>query len=157
MNVMYRKATADDIDALVKLRMDYLNETQGGITFDEEPIIASQLKTYFTGTIDKNFFAVFAEIDGEIVSAAFLTVFDKPARPSFITGRTATLLNVLTYPEYRRKGLATQVVKMLIDEAKSLNVSYIELLATTAGKPLYEKLGFAEKELKYTEMQLPLI
>lgn len=67
------------------------------------------------------------------------------------------MLNVLTYPEYRRMGIATKVIERIIEEAKALGVSNIELSATLGGRPLYEKLGFVEKKSKYTEMRLQLI
>ena len=73
----------------------------------------------------------------------------------FITGITGTLLNVLTYPEHRRKGIATKVIGKIIDEAKKVGVSHINLSATSDGKYLYEKMGF--KESNYTTMGLKLI
>jgi hypothetical protein len=45
----------------------------------------------------------------------------------------------------------------VIEEAKQLDVSFIELSATSDGKPLYEKFGFAEAKTKYTPMRLQLI
>ena len=67
------------------------------------------------------------------------------------------VLNVFTYPEYRKKGVATELLKRLIDEAGKQNLSYIELSASEAGRPLYEKLGFKELQSKYTEMKLQLV
>ncbi|TGE39393.1 GNAT family N-acetyltransferase [Desulfosporosinus fructosivorans] len=80
---------------------------------------------------------------------------ERPANPSFITGKTGTLLNVFTYPKYRRMGSATKAICKIIDEAKRLGVSSIDLSATQDGKPLYEKLGFIEP--KCTQMRLQLV
>jgi len=77
-----------------------------------------------------------------LVSVAYLAIAEKPANTTFITGKTGTLLNVLTYPEYRRKGIATKVINFLIGEAKNAGVSSIDLSATNDGKPLYEKMRF---------------
>jgi hypothetical protein len=46
---------------------------------------------------------------------------------------------------------------MVINEAKAMNISYLELSATDSGKPLYEKLGFVHRQSKYTEMRLGLL
>jgi len=62
--------------------------------------------------------------------------------------------NVYTNPEYRRRGIATQVMTALLQEAEKLNVAVIDLLSTDDGKSLYEKLGF--KVQKYTPMKLRL-
>lgn len=92
-----------------------------------------------------------------VISTAFLAISEKPVNPSFITGKTGTLLNVFTYPEYHRMGFATKLVCHIIDEAKQLGVSSINLSATQEGKPLYEKLGFTKPKLKYTAMRLQLV
>jgi len=54
------------------------------------------------------------------------------------------VLNVLTYPQYRKMGYATKIMNFIIEEAKNHDVSYIELSASELGKPLYKKLGFLE-------------
>ena len=46
--------------------------------------------------------------------------------------------HVLTFPEFRRKGIATKVITFLIDEARKSGVSTIDLSATKDGKHLYE-------------------
>jgi predicted GNAT family N-acyltransferase len=56
-----------------------------------------------------------------------------------------------------QEGIATLILKELIAEAKRLNVSYIELSATADGRPVYKKLGFVEKQSKYTDMKLKLV
>lgn len=154
MNI--RKATIDDISILIKLRLDYLTADGYKLTTDEENAIRLQLATYFTQHINHDFIAVLAESDNNIFSTAFLAISEKPANPTFITGKTGTLLNVLTYPEYRRMGIARKVLSKIIDEAKQLGVSSIDLSATQDGKPLYKKLGFIESP-KYTAMKLQLV
>ncbi|SMD02544.1 GNAT family N-acetyltransferase [Sporomusa malonica] len=154
MNI--RKATIDDIDILIKLRIDYLLADNGNLTTDEKNAIRSQLTTYFSKHINHDFIAILAETDNNILSTAFLAISEKPANPAFITGKTGTLLNVLTYPEYRRIGIASRVISKIIDEAKQLGVSSINLSATKEGKPLYEKLGFTESP-KYTSMKMQLV
>jgi len=155
MNI--RKATTDDIDTLIKLRIDYLTEDFGSLAPEVESAIRQQLAAYFPKHINVDFIALLAEEDNCVVSAAFLAVAEKPANPVFITGRTGTLLNVFTYPPYRKQGFATMILNLIIDEAKKMNLSLIDLSATPDGKPLYSKLGFTETKSRYTEMRLRLI
>ena len=157
MAIAYRKATIKDIKVLIKLRLEYLTEDRGELSKDEVVAIVTQLQDYFMRQLNCNFVAFLAEDDDEAIATAYMAIAEKPANPAFITGKTATLLNVLTYPEYRCKGIATRLLKMIIDEAKSMNISYIELSATDSGKSLYEKLGFIHKQSKYTEMRLELL
>lgn len=152
MNI--RKATIEDMDILIKLRLDYLSADMGSLAPADEAAIRSQLATYYTKHINNDFIAVLAELNGIVVSTAFLVISEKPANPTFITGKTGTILNVLTYPEYRRMGIATKLVYRIIDEAKQQGVSSIDLSATEDGKPLYEKLGFIESKYPYMKLRL---
>ena len=154
--MILRKATFDDVELLIRLRIDYLIEDKGKLSHKEETAIKKQLRTYFAKRIsDNTFIGIIAETDNDIVSTAYLAISEKPANPAFITGITGTLQNVLTYPKHRRKGIATEVINRVIHEAKEAGVSHIELSATSDGKYLYEKMGF--KESSYTTMGMKLL
>lgn len=150
------KATLDDIDDLIGLRIDFLTMDQGRLSDQNEKDIRAQLKVYLAKHIPlEDFIAVIAKHPtGKIASAAFLIIQERPANPSFITGLTGTLLNVVTYPEFRRKGIASQVIGEIINEARQKGVSSIDLYATDDGRELYKKLGFVEPS--YTSMRLKL-
>jgi len=149
------KATLNDIEDLVKLRIDYLKMDLGNLSESDEKTIREQSKIYFAKHIHAgDFIALMAKIDGKIVSAAFLAIQEKQANPSFITGITGTLLNVITYPEYRKQGIASKVVQRIINEAEKMGVSSIDLSSTEDGKTLYEKIGFTKPS--YTSMRLKL-
>jgi len=151
--MVLRKAILGDVDVLIRLRLDYLREDRGTLSPAEEEAITGQLLRYFPRAIADNSCVVYlAEEGGQILSTAFLTISERPANPSFITGIVGTLSNVLTYPAYRRRGLATRVISAIIGEARRLGVSSIDLSATADGKPLYEKLGFHVSH--YTAMRL---
>ncbi|UWG96262.1 GNAT family N-acetyltransferase [Dehalobacter sp. DCM] len=149
-----RKAGIEDINILIKLRLDFLSTFFGTLSPDDEASIRLQLPSYFKKHINQEFLAILVEVDNKIASTAFLSISEKPASPSFITGKTGTLLNVLTYPEYKRMGFATKAVIKIIEEAKNLGVSSIDLSASADGERLYEKLGFTKQECP--EMRLRL-
>jgi GNAT superfamily N-acetyltransferase len=154
--MIIRRVRLDDMDALIELRINCLR-AMDGLTEEQEAQIREMLEPYFTEHLDRDLIAAAAEEDygNEIVSTAFLVISEWPPKPSSITGRIGTLLNVFTYPEYRSKGTATKVVSFLLEEAKRINVSVVDLTASPDGKPIYEKLGF--KEPHYTAMSLRLI
>lgn len=156
MNTTYRIATKADIDKLLQLRIDYLTEDRGYLSNNDKEAVLKQLKVYYRKSIGNSFFAVLAEEDNEIIGTAFLVISEKPANPAFITGKIGTVLNVLTYPEHRKQGVATTLLNTIIEISKQKDLSFIELSATKSGKPLYEKLGFLVKQSNYTEMKLTL-
>lgn len=157
MNI--RMASHTDIDRLIKLRFDFFAAEKWELTIEKEALIYSQLQEYYPKHLNFDFFAALVEDhNGNIVSAAFLVIFERPANLSFPTGKTGLILNVLTYPEYRRMGYATSTMQLLIQEAKKQDVSFIELSASELGKPLYKKLGFKENEpSNYEAMKLFLL
>ncbi|MCL2357333.1 MAG: hypothetical protein FWC70_09295 [Defluviitaleaceae bacterium] len=92
INITLRNATPRDIEALIHLRFDYLSE-DGELSPEDVAAIKPPLEKYFAKHIaDGTFIAIFAEAEGEIVSTAFLSITEKPASPSFITGKTGTIL-----------------------------------------------------------------
>ncbi len=155
----FRLANQNDIDSLIRVRFDYFIAEQWKIDDKKRALISSQLQKYYPAHLNSDFFAAFAENDkGEIVSVSFLVISEKPANLSFPTGKTGIILNVLTYPEYRKKGYATTTLKMLIDIAKKHELSFLELSASEMGKPLYKELGFVEaNKAHFTEMRLSLL
>lgn len=151
-----RMAAYEDIDMLIKLRFDYFAAEKWEITDDKRDLISSQLQQYYLKHLNLDFFAAFVEDDsGTIVSTAFLAISEKPANLSWLTGKTGMILNVLTYPEYRRMGYAAVAMNLLIEKARQQDLSYIELSASELGKLLYKKLGFQESESShFTQMKM---
>jgi len=143
--VNVRMANHNDIDKLIQVRFDYFASEKWEVTDDMRGSISAQLQQYYSKHLNLDFFAALMEDDvGNVISTAFLVIFEKPANLSWPTGKTGMVLNVLTYPQYRKMGYATKIMNFIIEEAKNHDVSYIELSASELGKPLYKKLGFLE-------------
>ena len=151
------KAGIEDIQELVQLRIDFLEMMEkGSMSEKDKSSVRRQTEDYFKKHIPLNDVIVFiVKENQEIASAAFLLIHEQPANLSFITGVKGTLINVITYPPYRRQGLATMVIKQIIQEAAGLGVSSIDLMATEAGFEVYKKLGF--EKIKHIAMRLKLV
>jgi GNAT superfamily N-acetyltransferase len=159
ISLNFRLANPNDIDTLVKVRFDYFAAENWVIDDNKRELISSRLYKYYPSHLNNDFFSAFAETDsGDLAAVSFLVITEKPANLSFPTGKTGVILNVLTYPEYRRKGYAAQTLNMLIDIARKNELSFLELSASEMGRPLYKKLGFKEAEkAHHTEMKLSLL
>lgn len=155
--MIYIKAAKEDGRALQELRLAYLNEDYGTLSEDTTERIKSQLPGYFQAHLNEDLFAYIAKSNDEAVASVFLFISEKPANPSFITGKTGTILNVYTNPNYRRQGIAKQLMEMAIAHAKELGLSYLELQATKDGAPLYRSIGFETKVSHYEPMRLNLL
>ena len=153
--MIVRTTTEKDMELLVQLRMKYLLDQNEEETAQNQEQLDKNLYDYLEKAILREaFLAVVAEVDGKAVSTAFLSIAERPPRPGSSPNRVGTIYSVYTYPEYRRRGISTKVLQLLLQEAKKNNVATVDLNATAEGKPLYEKLGF--KLPKYTYMKLKL-
>jgi GNAT superfamily N-acetyltransferase len=74
---------------------------------------------------------------GSIVATASLLPYGK---------RLAWIGMVLTRPEYRRRGLAKQLMEDAIASAERSGIRTLKLDATDEGQPLYESLGFVVEQ-----------
>jgi len=157
--VTVRLANGQDTEKLIQVRFDYFAEEGWETTPTQKSAMRAQLQEYYSKHLNQDFFAALVEDEqGTVLSAAFLVIFDKPANLSWPTGKTGLMLNVLTYPQHRKKGYATSALNCLIDVAKKQNVSFIELSSSEMGKSVYKKLGFEEKEAShFIPMKLNLL
>lgn len=147
------RAGAADIDALVRLRLDYLREDRGALDDREAEALRRALPDYFREKLDKDLFAWVIREGRETVACALLLVVVKPMSPAFPNGRTGVVLNVYTRPACRRRGYAREVMTALLDGARAMDLSVVELKATRDGYPLYRALGFEDDASGYRPMK----
>lgn len=117
-----------------------VNDLSVDTEFDKEFI--DNTREYFCNSNQTTLLAVDKEVIGcaTICYMNVLPTFDHPG------GKRAHIMNVYTRNNYRRQGIAFQMMKMLIDEAEQIGVTEISLDATELGRPLYEKCGFVKTE-----------
>jgi GNAT superfamily N-acetyltransferase len=78
----------------------------------------------------------------KVAAGVGLWIMDWPPGRLDWEGKRAYILNVYTEPEFRGHGLATQLVKIALDECRSRGLSMVILHASDFGRPIYERLGF---------------
>lgn len=154
--MIFEKAVPKDINMLTELRIAYLQEDLGEMTEADLELIKSSLPCYYEKHINKDLLVYVARNKEDIVSCAFLLIVEKPMSPSFITGKTGTVLNVYTKPEYRNKGYAKKLMSMMLEDATAQGVSVIELKSTEDGYSLYKAVGFEDVGTKYHNMKIVL-
>lgn len=151
--MVFGKATNQDVELLAKLRVAYLMEDYGDLDEKELTVIERDLPDYFNKNLNKNIFAYIGRNEREIVACALLLVVEKPMSPAFINGKTGTVLNVYTKPEYRRNGYAKKLMNMLLEDAANMELCSVELKATEDGYSLYKSIGFEDSVSKYHQME----
>lgn len=137
--ISYIKATNDDIELLMQSRLEMLkavNNLAEDYIFPEELIKFS--REYFKNANQTTILA----IDEKVVGCATICYIEIMPTFSHPTGKRAHLMNVYTNRQYRRQGIAFQMLSMLIEEAREKGVTEINLDATELGRELYKKHGF---------------
>ena len=153
MPMRYEKANLSDIPQLIDLRLAYLTEDHGPLDENETTIIKKDLPDYFQRQLNDCLFVYTGKDEDVIVSTVFLLLEEKPMSPSFLNGKTGTILNVYTLPKYRHQGIAKQLIQQMQRDAKDMQISVIKLDATEDGYPLYKKVGFIDDTSKYHPMK----
>lgn len=141
--VTYRIASEDDMELLVQSRLEMLkvvNTLPQDYVFGEEFITKS--REYFEKADQTTVLAM----DKGVIGCATMCYMEMMPTFSHPTGKRAHLMNVYTKSEYRRQGIARQMLYMLICEAKERGVTEISLDTTESGRPLYKSCGFVESD-----------
>jgi len=139
--VRYIVASDDDMEMLMQSRLEMLKEINDltmDYMFDDEFIAKS--REYFKSKVQMTILAV----DEEVVGCATMCYIEMMPTFSHPTGKRAHLMNVYTRSQYRRQGIASQMLSMLIKDAAERGVTEISLDTTIIGKTLYKKFGFTE-------------
>jgi GNAT superfamily N-acetyltransferase len=83
------------------------------------------------------------EKNGEIVAGGGLVLRRLLPRPGALQGgQEAYVLNVYTEPEHRRRGLARQLMQVILAWCEARHIARITLHASDDGRPLYDSIGF---------------
>ena len=143
--ITYRKAVLSDAEKLAEIRSYFLKEMKNE-TSDEDRIIFEQatLEYFRKALCDNTFISWIALDDKVIIATSGLSFSVVPPFPDVLDGKVAYVMNMYTFPNYRNRGIGTELFKKIVDEAKQLGYKKITLNASNMGKPLYEKYGFKD-------------
>ncbi|MFA6448702.1 MAG: GNAT family N-acetyltransferase [bacterium] len=82
------------------------------------------------------------EKNNEIAASGAISIVNLVSTPDDHSSRVAYLHTMYTEPQYRGNHLAGMIVQKAIGYCKSIGLKRIFLVASDAGKPVYEKIGF---------------
>ena len=143
MDLIFKRATVLDMDGLAESRDEVLRAVYG--LGDEADLSAVEKATreYYAGSLADGNHTAYLIRDGErfvgtggISYYRVMPTWDNP------TGWKAFIMNMYVRPEYRRKGIATRMLGVLLDDVKERGITHIGLEASEMGRPLYARHGF---------------
>jgi len=140
-----RRATVDDIDLLLELREAMWREGAMGMDTDDAVEALDNARAYFEEKLPSGEYVCFlAGAGGRVVGIGGMFLYRHPPRPRSPRGVEGYILNMLTLPDWRRKGIASAIMRELLDCAREAGAALVGLRASEDGRRVYEKFGFAE-------------
>ena len=137
-----RVATASDVPEILRQRRA-MYEDMHYRDADALAAMVSVSAAYLAKALsDGSFRAWLASVGDRVVAGGAIIVSPWPAHPYDLECRRATILNVYTYPDYRRRGIARRLMQTMTDWCKRESFARVTLHASKDGRSLYEALGF---------------
>ncbi len=145
MNIEYKKMAAEDIDAVIKLRINQLTEeyAASGKQPPEGVDLETSLRDFYVRNMENGTYVSWLAFDGDkIVGTSGMSFAEKPPYFTCPTGRLGILSSMFTDPDYRRKGIAITLLDKVVGEARDYGCGTIYITASDMGVKLYTAYGF---------------
>lgn len=141
MAIYYKKLTEKEVDKFIELRINQLREE--GATEDMDLVPA--LKDYYARHLTDGTFVSWLAMDGEkIVGTSGMSFVEKPPHFGCPSGKIGLLSSMYTLDDYRRKGIARELLSRVMQEAKEYGCGAVQITASDMGVLLYTDFGFVK-------------
>ncbi len=141
--IRYERLTADRTEDFIRLRIRQLRE-EGA---KEETDLAPALRDYYKRHMADGTFVSWLAMDGDrIVGTSGMSFVEKPPYFGCPSGKIGLLSSMFTEPDYRRRGIAKELLSRVVDEAKAYGCGAVQITASDMGVLLYASFGFVRNE-----------
>ena len=143
MNIIYRKLTENDLETFISMRINQLREE--GAT--DEMDLSPALMDYYQRHLAKGTFVSWLAMDGyKIIGTSGMSFVEKPPYFGCPTGRIGLLSSMYTNPDYRRQGIARELLRRVVEEARAYGCGTVQITASDMGVLLYSDFGFVKNK-----------
>ena len=137
----YRRLTMEDLDVFIEMRISQLREEGAKEQIDLRPALRAYYEKHLA---DHTFVSWLAEEDGVIVATSGMSFVEKPPYFGCPTGRIGLLSSMYTKAEYRRRGIATELLTRVVEDARAYGCGTVQITASDMGVRLYTAFGFVK-------------
>ena len=143
MNIIYRKLTENDLETFISMRINQLREE--GAT--DEMDLSPALMDYYQRHLAKGTFVSWLAMDGDkIIGTSGMSFVEKPPYFGCPTGQIGLLSSMYTNPDYRRQGIARELLRRVVEEARAYGCGTVQISASDMGVLLYSDFGFVKNK-----------
>jgi len=139
--IAYQILTKKELDTFIQMRIRQLREE--GATEDIDLVPA--LQDYYNRHMSEGTFVSWLAMDGDrIVGTSGMSFVEKPPYFGCPSGKMGLLSSMFTDPEYRRKGIAKELLSRVVEEARAYGCGTVQITASDMGVLLYTDFGFVK-------------
>jgi len=145
MDISYKKLITSELDVFIDMRITQLTEeyVSSGRTVPTDVDLQSALKDYYNRHLADGTFVSWLAMDGNvIIGTSGMSFVEKPPYFGCPTGRLGLLSSMYTNPNYRRMGIANELLNRVIEEARAYGCGAVHITASDMGVKLYTAYGF---------------
>ncbi len=141
--IIYRKLTDKELDRFIQMRIRQLREE--GATEDID--LAPALRDYYRRHLADGTFVSWLAVDGgRIIGTSGMSFVEKPPYFGCPSGKMGLLSSMFTEPDYRRRGIAKELLSRVVDEARAYGCGTVQITASDMGVLLYTAFGFVKND-----------
>ena len=145
MGVEYRKLTEAELGTFIDMRIGQLTEeyvSEGKEVPKDVDLEAALLDYYHRHMADGTFVSWLAMDGDKIIGTSGMSFVEKPPYFTCPSGKLGLLSSMYTNPEYRRMGIARELLDRVVNEARKYGCGAIHITASDMGVKLYTAYGF---------------
>lgn len=141
MELTYKRLTEKELPAFIEMRINQLREEGATEDIDLRPA----LKDYYNRHMADGTFVSWLAMDGnKIVGTSGMSFVEKPPYFGCPSGKMGLLSSMFTNPDYRRMGIAKELLTRVVNEAKEYGCGTVQITASDMGVHLYTDFGFVK-------------
>ena len=139
MEIEYKRLTEKELSTFIEMRINQLRE-EGA---KEEIDLVPALKEYYNRHMTDGTFVSWLAFDGEkIIGTSGMSFVEKPPYFGCPSGKLGLLSSMYTKPDYRRKGIAKELLSRVVNDAREYGCGTVQITASDMGVKLYSDFGF---------------
>ena len=123
MKIEYKRLTENELDTFIHMRINQLREEGAKEDIDLVPA----LNEYYTRHMLDGTFISWIAIDGnKIIGTSGMSFVEKPPYFGCPSGKIGLLSSMFTDPDYRRKGIAKELLSRVINDARDYGCGTVQ-------------------------------
>ena len=139
MQIEYQKLSEKELDVFIEIRINQLREEGANEDIDLKPAL---MDYYMRHMKDGTFISWIALDEGRIIGTSGMSFVEKPPYFGCPSGKMGLLSSMFTNADYRRMGIAKELLHRVVKEAQNYGCGTIQITASDMGVKLYTAYGF---------------